>query len=373
MSISIEAYLPEHIDAVTSFNRRLTEGGVSYQFPENPVPAWLPKGDGGPIYQEYFLALDSGRRVRGAYVLKHQTFLVRGREITIGNYQLPLSEGIIDRRFNAVGLQLLSHARSRNRLLYCLGMGGKHQPLPKLLQALDWHLQEVPFFFYVARAESFLRNITYLRERTAIRLLCNMAALSGLGQLCFRLLHWWRGKPVAVGSRESCRILTEFDSQTNELWPPDTAAYSLIGDRSLPVLNALYPPSDNRFIRLQITNDQERTIGWAVLLDTAMHNHKQFGSMRVGSIVDCLARPEAAGEVIAQAKEHLLTLGVDMIVSNQSHPSWKEALLKAGFINGPSNFVLATSPDLTRLVAETDPSLSNLHFNRGDGDGPINL
>jgi len=373
LSISIEAYLPEHIDAVASFNRRLNEGGVSFQFPENPVPAWLPKGDGVPIYQEYFLALDSDRRVRGAYILKHQTFLVGGREITIGNYQLPLSEGIIDRRFNAVGLQLLSHARSRNRLLYCLGMGGRHQPLPKLLAAMGWHLQEIPFFFHVARAGSFLRNIIFLRERRASRLLCNLAAWSGLGQLCLRLLHWWRAKPVAVGSRENCRILTEFDSQTNELWPPDAAVYSLIGERSLPVLTSLYPPSDNRFIRLQIVNDQDRTIGWAVLLDTAMHNHKQFGNMRVGSIVDCLARPEAVGEIVARAKEHLLTLGVDMIVSNQSHPSWKEAFQKAGFMSGPSNFVLAASPELTRLVAEADRTLSDLHLNRGDGDGPINL
>lgn len=373
MPIKIEPYQPEHVDAVISFNRRLADGGATFQFPESPVPALLPKVEGRKIYQEYYVAHDSDGTVRGAYILKHQLFLVGGQLIDVGNYQLPLSEGIINRRFNAVGLQLLSDALKRSRLLYCLGMGGVNRPLPKLLKATGWHLQEVPFFFYVTRGGSFLKNITYLRQQTAVRLACNLAAWSGLGPLGLRIAHWWRTKPVTVKSPARCRSLDEFDSLTNALWPPDGGAHSLIGDRSLSVLTTLYPPSDERFIRMQFEDDSDRAIGWVLLLNTAMRDHKQFGNMRVGSIVDCLARPDAAGEIIARAKKHLRSLRVDMIVSNQSHPSWKEALLKAGFINGPSNFALAISPALTKLVAKSDPSLSNLHFNRGNGGGPINL
>ncbi len=185
-------------------------------------------------------------------------------------------------------------------------MGGVQRPLPKLLKATGWHLQEVPFYFYVARGSAFLRNITYLRQRTKIRLACDLAAWSGLGPLGLRLAHWWRTKSAAVGSKASCRGLTEFNSLTDALWPPDANEHSLIGDRSLPVLTTLYPPSDERFIRLQIENDSSQSSGWVLLLNTAMRDHKQFGNMRVGSIVDCLAKPEAAPEIIARAKEHLL-------------------------------------------------------------------
>jgi hypothetical protein len=55
-------------------------------------------------------------------------------------------------------------------------------------------------------------------------------------------------------------------------------------------------------------------------------------------------------------------------VSNQSHPAWIEALRRQGFIVGPSNFVLAMSPELAARVPA-----GLMHFTRADGDGPINL
>ena len=58
--------------------------------------------------------------------------------------------------------------------------------------------------------------------------------------------------------------------------------------RDAATLDQLYPPSDPRFLRVRAVG------GWAVLLDTRMQDHKQFGDMRVGTIVDCLAPPESA-------------------------------------------------------------------------------
>ena len=61
-----------------------------------------------------------------------------------------------------------------------------------------------------------------------------------------------------------------------------------IAKRDAATLDCLYPPSDPRFIRIRTDH------GWAVLLDTPMSAHKQFGDLRVGTIVDCLAPPEEA-------------------------------------------------------------------------------
>src|SRR5437764_6684866 len=64
-------FAPEHAPAVRAFNQRLARAGAPWRFPETSVPDWLPRADGVPVWQEYFLLLEDGA-VRGAYVLKRQ-------------------------------------------------------------------------------------------------------------------------------------------------------------------------------------------------------------------------------------------------------------------------------------------------------------
>jgi hypothetical protein len=93
--------------------------------------------------------------------------------------------------------------------------------------------------------------------------------------------------------------------------------------------------------------------------------------MRVGTIVDCLAPPESATDIIQASASVLEERSVDLIVSNQLHGAWSRALLESGFRNGPSNYLFALSP----AFAETAGGANHDHFhiNRGDGDGPIHL
>ena len=50
------------------------------------------------------------------------------------------------------------------------------------------------------------------------------------------------------------------------------------------------------------------------------------------------------------------------------------SLQKNGFLKGPSNFALALSKYFYKNISGgLKQNLSNFHFNRGDGDGPINL
>src|SRR5436853_6702923 len=145
MAISIKSYTEEWIPAVKAFKQRLATGGVAreFHFPEKAVPSGLPKRDGRRIYQEFYLALE-GQEVRGAFILKTQDFSVRGKIQAVANYHLPISEGIINKRYSSVGVHMLRSAAKAAPLLFCLCMGSCARPLPQMLSARRWNLHVVP-------------------------------------------------------------------------------------------------------------------------------------------------------------------------------------------------------------------------------------
>ena len=95
----------------------------------------------------------------------------------------------------------------------------------------------------------------------------------------------------------------------------------------------------------------------------------KYGSMRVGSIVDCWASPENALPVVEAAAATLKRQGMDLIVSNQSHALWCRALEHSGFLQAPSNFIFAASKKLAALLAPFEKNKTGIHFTRADGDG----
>jgi hypothetical protein len=101
--------------------------------------------------------------------------------------------------------------------------------------------------------------------------------------------------------------------------------------------------------------------------------------MQLGSIVDCFAAPAgpmypwAAACVVDRSRAYLVSQGADLIVSNQSHRVWRTAFPRCGFLAGPSNFLFTSSRALTEAMANKRVSADDVHVNRGDGDGPINL
>src|SRR5262249_44255267 len=106
---------------------------------------------------------------------------------------------------------------------------------------------------------------------------------------------------------------------------------------------------------------------------TQMNQNKYFGDMRVGSVADCFASPPNAPPVIQAAVEFLQTRGVDIVISNQMHSAWMEGIKSRGFLDGPSNFIFAASKALVEVIGPLETNKQNLHFTRGDGDGPVNL
>jgi hypothetical protein len=354
--------------AVREFNARLSARGVRYQF---PTPASSDGvSDHKRVTHAAFVAVDDGGRVRGGYTIRRQPFRLGTEQIPVGFYQLPLSEGVIDARFGSIGLRLLGDALKRQPDLYVLGIGGLDEPLARMVRGLGWPLEPVSFHFKVVNGYRFARGIRHVRERKIARVMLDAAAFSGAAAAAATIVDFARRRRTA--GRTSARLIERFDAAADEVWQSAAPSYGMLGARDAATLAELYPERDPRFLRLAVERGG-RPVGWAVMLDTPMADHRYFGDLRVGSIVDCLAAPEDAGAVILQATLELMRRRVDLIVSNQQAACWQGALDRAGFLRGPSSYLLGLSKPLVRRLAPLEHTAAAIHVNRGDGDGPINL
>ena len=187
-------------------------------------------------------------------------------------------------------------------------------------------------------------------------------------------MRLWQGKLPAASEEERIAVepVDRFDNWADKVWREASESCALGAVRDLRALSVLYPEEDERFLRLKLS-DRAGVIGWAVCLGTQLRKHKQFGNMRLGSIVDTLIVPGREKEALSAVIRFLAGLEIDLIVSNQLHQTYCKALEHGGLRPGPSNFGLAISPQLAARLEPLDESVSRFHFNRGDGDGPINL
>jgi hypothetical protein len=324
------------------------------------------------VFQELFVLLD-GDDVRGAYVLKHQTVSLRGEIRQVGNLYMPLSEGTINRTYSLVGARLFSDALRRESLLFALGLGRNAQ-VTNLVRALGWQLHPVPFFFKVLNGTRFLRHIRYVRTTRLRALLLDLAAVSGTGWLGAHMARALLTRRPRITAPLQVDVVERFGDWADELWRACQASYSFVAVRTSEVLNRVYPPGRPGVYRLRVSSGG-RVIGYAVVQDEESQHSEFMGEMRVGTVVDCLARPEHTNAVMWAATRALEALGVDIIISNQSHPAWGAGLRRAGFLEGPSNCVFAAARRLAEEIKAVDPLTRELHLTRGDGDWPwgVNL
>jgi hypothetical protein len=364
-----EARLP----ALRAFNQRLAAGGAAWRFPEDPRPEWLHWSPRSEVFQELLLVLE-GETVRGGYVLKHQRVSLRGQIRQMGNLYMPLSEGTVNRAYSLVGARLFSDALRRESLLFAIGLGGANAQVASLVRALGWQLHPVPLFFKVLHGTRFLRHIRYLRTTRLRTLLLDLAASSGLGWLGTRLARALLTRPPRTAASLRVEVVEQFGDWTDALWQECAGSYSFVAVRTSQVLNRIYPPGRAGVFRLRISVP-DRVIGYAVVQEEESLYAEFMGAMRVGTIVDALARPEHADPVIWLATRELEERGVDVILSNQSHPAWGTALRRSGFIEGPSHCIFAAARQLAEEIRAVDPEARELHLNRGDGDWPwgVNL
>jgi hypothetical protein len=158
-------------------------------------------------------------------------------------------------------------------------------------------------------------------------------------------------------------------SWADDIWARtrDTVSFSVVRDRAM--LESLYPLHDPRYLAFVVRKAGE-VAGWAVAINTQMRDHGHFGNLRVATILDAQALPDEQLAVAAHVRGVLAADNADIIVTNQSHASWVAAFGLAGFLKGPSNYLLAMSKPLSEAVGDAP---ARVHITRGDGDGRIHL
>jgi hypothetical protein len=368
LPITIQPYRVEHEPAVAAFNRRLAAAGADENlvFFTRSTPRWLPKTAESAVYNEFFVALD-GEMVRGGYALKTQNFLLPdGSTRSIGYYHHVLSEGIVNKAYAATGGLLLRDAMLRSPLLYCLGMGGYDNPLPKMLIGLGWSHCPVPFYFRIVHPSRFLREMQTLRTSSARRLLMNLAAATGSGWAAWKTYQAIRSLKSPRIAPSTMQVVGEFGDDVETLWLQARSAYSFSAVRDAHTLQIFYPATDPHFTRLT-ANRGGNLLGWAVVGER--RKDAKYGSMRVGSILDCWALPGEERAVVRSATEVLEQHGFDLILSNQSHQFWRRAFADSGYLSAESNFIFAASKNLSKLLHPFDETKLRMHFTRADGDG----
>lgn len=370
--LAVECFSELHRREVAAFNRRLGSREEGAEFPTVSGEGWLPHLPDRTLYQQYFVAVGKSGVVRGTYILKIQEYQIGDEIVSIGDFRLPISEGIIDKEYSWVAAELLHDCLRRNPLLYGLGMGGYDQPITKFLKAGRWKITTVPFFFKVVHPFHFLRHMELLRKSTLRRVLLDLGALTGIGVLGIKLIHAWRGRRRICEDTITVRLISEFGSWADALWSDRRTEYKMTAVRDAETLRILYPAHERKFLRIQVLRE-DQLVGWVVMLDTRFDDHKQFGQMRLGSIVDGFCALADAPAVVHAATTFLEDRGVDLVVTNQAHHVWCAAFGAAGFLPGPSNFLLGTSIPLTRLLKKLQIPDNEIHMTRGDGDGPIHL
>jgi hypothetical protein len=371
MAIVIQPYRPEHEPAVADFNQRLKQGGTDENmvFYRRAEPSWLPRTAESRIYNEYFVAVEGGM-VRGGYALKTQEFVFPDGQIrSIGYYHHPLSEGIVNKAHAIVGTLLLRDAMQRAPLLYCLGMGGYDNPLPKMLVRLGWTHCLVPFFFRIVNASRFLRNMQTLRSSLVRNLLLDLTAYSGVGWAGSRLFRGYRALRAPRSTTTECCEVASFEADAESvqaLWEQARQTCSFTAVRDAEALRILYPPAQTHLTRLIIKRNGA-AIGWAVVGER--RQDAKYGKMRVGSVVDCFALPGEMLSVVRGATRILEGQRFDLILSNQSHQAWGVAFRDMGYLAGPSNFIFAASKKLAELLDPFEGVRPRMHLTRADGDG----
>lgn len=298
------------------------------------APFFLPEGISHPrpnnslvepaISWTQYLAME-GLEVRGGFLLMEQPAVVEGQVRRVCNSQSMLSEGICDRKYGVVSLQMLKYIERNKEYPFMVGMGSTQASLPRLLMGAGWTVRAIPFLFRIQNVRKFL----FLT-------------------------------PITTWGAWADEIWSQYERH---------CSFAVLRDRS--TLQLLYPLNGDR-VRACVVHYGSRPVGWAAWLNTPMQNDKYFGNLHVVTILDCIAPPEYADIVAHLIADHVSESQADLLISNQAHSLWVRAFRRSGFLTASSNYLLATSRKFSAAI-QAGGGEERLHLTRGDSDGRIHL
>lgn len=367
-ALRIVPYTASEIEKARAFNQRMVAGHAPTDFvlPDRPNDPAASSDEAVISWTKYLAMEGTAGEVRGGFLLMRQRGWLNGRAVTAANYQAPVSEGILDKRFGMVGLHMLRYVERQYPLAFVVGMGAADRPLPRLLSAAGWKLRPVPFLFRIVNGGRVLRELQFLQRRRLLGVAAGLAAASGAAALGAYALHV-RGALLRRLALEAVRV-SEWGEWADDLWEENRVRCSFAVARDRQTLGRLYPLSDPRYVAYAFRRGGS-VVGWMVWVETQMRDHGYFGHLKVATILDAVGGADVAPSMVADVSGSIAR-GVDLIVTNQAHTLWVDAFRRAGFASAPSNYLLATSRALSR---EIDSGGAPVHVTRGDGDGRIHL
>jgi hypothetical protein len=321
-------------EAVRALNARMARGGGPGFFVD-PVPAWLPPAPGRTMYREYVLAVD-GTQARGGYVLKHEPALLGGRPETVASVQGPYSEGAVDPRHAGVVFAMVRDMLERRPLLYGWGLERREDSVLPLFRALGWRSHATPV---LAWAPGRARR-TGPGPAAAERVTAEPATADALGRVA------------------------------DELWERCAYRYAFAVRRDGHTLADLYPAANPRFRRLVVRGPAGRPAGWAVVGVRTLRGDPRVGTARVGVLWDFFGAPEDSSLVLAAARDHLASLGAELVVASAAHDAWIAALRGCGFTDRPERRHLLVSRPLAAAVG-FDRRAGACFLTFGDGENHL--
>jgi hypothetical protein len=368
--MQIEEYTAqEQAAAARAFNERLRARNQTEflldECPPGPEPAQAV------IRNHHYLVQENGV-VRGGFLLAaFPAVFGDGRRTRVLNAREPLSEALIDPKYGLLALRMLKFMEQQGPHLFALGMGSESRPFPRLLKGAQWRVSTVPFLFRVVRASRFLRELQMLQTPKLRRVLGGIAALSGAGKAALTLMQYRAAVSALSPSGLSFEPVRAWGDWVEEIWERCRRDYSFAISRNLDTVRELYPLDEQT--RGYVVRRSGRPVGWISVRVTQMRDHPYFGNLRVATLLDGVALTDAMRASVTLASRALAQERADLLVTNQSHARWIAAFRGAGYVTGPSNYILALSKQLATEIATQPSGFDRMHFTRGDSDGRIHL
>jgi hypothetical protein len=365
MGIQIEPYMSEEQAALArAFNERVRPAQPAFYLLEHPPSRDVP---GALLRNDFYLVRENGA-VRGGFLIaSFPAEFGDGRRVVALNTREPISEALIDPRYSLLGLRMLKYMERQGSYLFALGIGGESLPFARLLKGAQWRVSPVPFLFRVVRSRRFLLQLRTLRSSAARTLGSRVAAYSGLGSVGIAILQ---SRTVSPGGL-SVELVERWGDWVDELWTRSRGDCSFAVSRDLRTVMELYPLADRE--RAYVMRQGGRVVGWMSTRLTRMRDHKHFGDLTVGTLMDGVVDAQFRRAAVALVSRALAREGAELLVTNQSHSRWVAAFRGAGYLTGPSNYILALSKQLAGEISAQAGGFDRMHFTRGDSDGRFHL
>jgi hypothetical protein len=367
----------DDIPAVVRFNQRLRAGGRREQI---TLRLRLPGEEryrpaGFPMYRRMMIAED-GREVRAAVMLYHSNIFIRGKKQDFCWLDMPISEGIVDRRYSLAIVQLVSAVSRYESFMMSTGAGPVDKDSFRLLTKLGWRHHAVPFFFYPVKVTKVLLGLSYFKKHPKLRYSALLGAYSGLGTGLSGLLALRRRiAPCLSGYEYSMEKV--FDDWADRIFEDCLPGYGVVMRSDATTLNILHPPDNPGLTRLRVRRkgangnagrNGGQNAGWILVANKQMKNNHHFGDLKVGTLVDGFGPAADAPALVAAGINHLVETGADIIVANFSHAAWVEACRRSGMFDGPDSYYHFVSPGGSPLFEDSCPQ-REIHMTRGHSNG----